>query len=313
MSLFGFIVIFPFGIYRILTNDYAVAILDCVISSAMLGIFLFVRKTHNIFYASLFLCTLCNLGVLYTLHLKGSEQVVWAFPALVLSFYLLSPKVAITINSITGVVITALIFGHANPTTFAASIMTLIMTNLFAWSFSTQANKHSLELNNIANNDALTGCRNRRALNQKIESVVTKNQQQPEPMSLILFDIDHFKAINDEHGHDVGDQILCRLVLVMNQRIRISDDLYRIGGEEFLILPIDSDHNGAKKLAEELRIRVMEDFEMSEYSVTISLGVAQYDKEETPESWLKRADEALYSAKRSGRNQTQIAPSGVTK
>ncbi|MEM8546699.1 MAG: GGDEF domain-containing protein, partial [Pseudomonadota bacterium] len=113
---------------------------------------------------------------------------------------------------------------------------------------------------------------------------------------------DHFKHINDRHGHAAGDQVLVGLVGVVRQRIRAVDTLFRIGGEEFLVIVENADTETAKKLAEDLRVLVEAAGLLDDCSVTISVGVAQLGAGETSDDWLRRGDDALYAAKRAGRN-----------
>ncbi len=120
-------------------------------------------------------------------------------------------------------------------------------------------------------------------------------------------DLDNFKLVNDLHGHATGDQILKRITEIVNLRIRVTDSLYRIGGEEFVILLEEQDLDAATHLAEQLRTLVEANELAPDQSVTVSVGVAELGKDETSDEWLKRADSAMYAAKGAGRNQTSIA------
>ncbi|WP_245796764.1 GGDEF domain-containing protein [Vibrio aerogenes] len=121
--------------------------------------------------------------------------------------------------------------------------------------------------------------------------------------SLILLDIDYFKQINDEYGHQVGDQVLQNLVHRLSTGLRKTDMLFRLGGEEFAILLPVQEASSACMLAERLRILVCQDSDEGLPSYTVSIGVTSYQEEDTEESVFQRADKALYQAKSSGRNQ----------
>jgi len=125
--------------------------------------------------------------------------------------------------------------------------------------------------------------------------------------SMLLIDLDHFKKVNDVHGHRVGDQILKRVTDIVNLRIRVTDSLYRIGGEEFVVVLEGQDTARAEHLAEQLRTLVHENELVPDRSLTISLGVAELIADETANDWMHRADQALYDAKRAGRNTTSVA------
>ena len=114
-------------------------------------------------------------------------------------------------------------------------------------------------------------------------------------------------CIRDRYGHAVGDQILKSITEIINLRIRVTDSLYRIGGEEFVVLLVGANLESAVHLAEQLRLLVDANELVPDQAVTISLGVAEIKDGETGNDWLHRADEALYQAKDAGRNSTSVS------
>jgi diguanylate cyclase (GGDEF)-like protein len=157
--------------------------------------------------------------------------------------------------------------------------------------------------------DPLTGLYNRAALQNAFAREWKLAGRLHAPLSVLVLDIDHFKAINDAYGHLVGDEVLVRVAACLKETVRASDLLFRYGGEEFVIL-LHAHLRGAKLLAERVRlaIRSLDFTEIAQdLSVTASLGVASYAPEESPEQLLKRADDALYQAKRQGRDRVVIA------
>jgi len=161
-----------------------------------------------------------------------------------------------------------------------------------------------LEMNMM---DGLTGIYNRRFLEKKLTEEFDRHNRYARRFSIIMFDIDFFKKVNDTYGHQCGDFILKSVSSKIASIIRKSDSLARYGGEEFCCLLPETDMNSAAKLAERFRIAVEElpnTFQDTSISVTISLGVAEMAAEHgSAEMLLKKADEALYAAKRSGRNR----------
>ena len=158
----------------------------------------------------------------------------------------------------------------------------------------------------MAMKDPLTGCLNRTAMDMMLNKEIGLAHRHETPMSLIVLDIDHFKKINDNHGHVTGDTALKALVGRVRQCIRGADSLFRFGGEEFTIMLCNTDHNGAKLLANRIRESVEEMVYVSEnttLSMTVSIGVASLKPNETADHIFKRADQALYNAKSSGRNR----------
>jgi diguanylate cyclase (GGDEF)-like protein len=164
------------------------------------------------------------------------------------------------------------------------------------------------ELYRLAIHDALTGLYNKRYLMDYLQREIDRSTRYGRPLALILFDIDHFKAINDSMGHLAGDVTLRELADRLRSKICKDDLLARYGGEEFAAVLTEADRATAAELAEQLR-RTVEDlpftFEGRPHQVTISLGVASIDGDEvlTPQALIQRADECLYRAKREGRNR----------
>jgi diguanylate cyclase (GGDEF)-like protein/PAS domain S-box-containing protein len=160
----------------------------------------------------------------------------------------------------------------------------------------------SKELKKLATRDALTGIYNRYRINQLIEDELTRAQRYFETFALIMFDIDHFKHINDTYGHDVGDSVLRELSTLVLSQIRKSDKFGRWGGEEFMILASKITKDDAINLAEKIRHRV-DSFQFQKVGhISISIGVVVFHKNETLTHLLKTVDEALYEAKHAGRN-----------
>jgi diguanylate cyclase len=147
--------------------------------------------------------------------------------------------------------------------------------------------------------DPLTGLANRRALVHVVGTQFSMLKRYGTPFSLAIIDIDHFKELNDKHGHLHGDEILRNLTEILRNTSRDVDFLFRYGGDELLAVMPQTDAEGAATLGERLRSAVEK-----ELSCTVSVGVASADKNDSPESLFKRADTALYRAKTAGRNRT---------
>lgn len=165
-----------------------------------------------------------------------------------------------------------------------------------------------LERKNVL--DELTGLHNRRFYDQKILAEYRRSRRNLTPLSLVVIDIDHFKLVNDNHGHLAGDQCLIWLAQLIKQCLkRSADKAFRYGGEEFCLLLPNTDVEGALLFAEQLRLLICKApaiFQEIEVPLTISCGVCTYQQEADigPEEIFSGADKALYQAKHNGRNQT---------
>lgn len=164
-----------------------------------------------------------------------------------------------------------------------------------------------LVLREHSDKDPLTGCFNRRALHRLLDQLEQRQQTAQQPLSLIIFDIDHFKQINDNFGHHCGDQVLTQLCLQLQQELRSTDLFFRLGGEEFAIALPNTERPLALQVAERLRQSAL-NLQLSMHPqcrVSISLGISGGEpKQQHWAELLKQADSALYQAKHLGRNQT---------
>lgn len=166
-----------------------------------------------------------------------------------------------------------------------------------------------LELRTIAHKDFLTGAATRRAFVDGTNHEMDRMMRTGHPSSLVLFDIDHFKRVNDTYGHAVGDSVLIAVATLCEQNLRPTDLLGRVGGEEFAILMPDTEIDNAIRATERLRLAIAEmDFiEAADLKITVSFGVTRFKQGLDFPGWLAQADEALYEAKRGGRNRTVAA------
>jgi diguanylate cyclase (GGDEF)-like protein len=161
------------------------------------------------------------------------------------------------------------------------------------------------ELARLANTDNLTGLANRRYLDEELSRLCARSRRHGGPLSLLLIDGDHFKRVNDEHGHQVGDEALVALAARLTERLRAEDVVGRWGGEEFMVLLPDVERRGAETVAEALRTHVADrplETRAGPVPLTISIGWAFKGPDDTSEDLLRRADAALYEAKLAGRN-----------
>ena len=165
----------------------------------------------------------------------------------------------------------------------------------------TKQEKYQQELEYTSVTDALTNIKNRRYFQNKIVEEVADANRYKSSLSLIMFDIDFFKKVNDKYGHDVGDDVLIEYTKFISKQLRKNDAFCRVGGEEFIILLPHSTKENASYVANKLRKSVEEYKKI--IPITMSFGVVQYSKEEDITTVLKRLDEALYEAKNTGRNK----------
>ncbi|UVE18740.1 sensor domain-containing diguanylate cyclase [Pseudomonas sp. LS44] len=174
--------------------------------------------------------------------------------------------------------------------------------------------RHQRHIEALATTDVLTDLPNRRGFNLLAAQALQESQRERSPLSALMIDIDHFKALNDTHGHLAGDQVLKGFASELRDSLRKSDILCRWGGEEFVVLLKGTDSQAAYALAEKLRMQTTTSrypFAGKELRIEISIGVAEQRADDSLHNLLMRADHAMYRAKQSGRNQVCVEPKGI--
>jgi diguanylate cyclase (GGDEF)-like protein len=161
----------------------------------------------------------------------------------------------------------------------------------------------------MAFTDPLTKTHNRAAFNDTLLREINRSSRGDQNLSLIFVDVDHFKSINDQHGHDCGDLALASVASWVKDSVRGCDTVFRYGGEEFVILLVDTHQTDAAIIAERVRSGIESHtlaYGMDVLNITASLGVSSLQKNDSPENLIKRADAAMYQAKQNGRNRVCI-------
>ncbi len=229
----------------------------------------------------------------------------WMYPLLVALPVLLQTRWAIWLGILSGVLVTPLVFSQFERGTALIICLSMAHTWLISAWLMFAVSQQSRRLKDLAVTDPLTGAYNRRYFEEQINGAFEVWARYKRPSTLVLLDIDHFKQVNDEFGHGVGDDALKLLVELISSRIRGVDTLCRYGGEEFAVLLSETSARHGLRLAEELRQRVQESDLLPQGTLTVSAGVCDISAAANGEDWLQQADEALYRAKSSGRNRVE--------
>jgi diguanylate cyclase (GGDEF)-like protein len=184
----------------------------------------------------------------------------------------------------------------------------LINDSLFVLSESLRRALEYEELSEAARRDALTGLANRRVFDERIQSKMDGARRSGRALTMASLDLDHFKQINDNLGHQRGDEVLRQVAKVLAEAVRSTDLLVRIGGDEFLLVMDDTDQKSARILAERLCLAIdhLEIWADGKTKLGVSIGLAQWEKDEALEAWMERVDDILYHAKANGRSRVSV-------
>ena len=253
------------------------------------------------------LSVLMLVGVCTSVLQQGVVGVLWSYPALFIFFFVLPRRMALSLGLallLGASVCSALALGVPLAVrVFGSILLILVMINVVLNVIGELQNALVVQ----AITDPLTGAFNRRHLKVHLDRMLVPADSAAPTDTLLVIDIDHFKLINDRCGHDVGDDVLRRLVACIVARKRRSDLLFRIGGEEFLLLLPGVTLDDAQRVADEWRLRLGQADLLPGARVTVSIGISALEAGQSAEAWVKRADQALYEAKRSGRDRVMVA------
>ena len=305
IHLVCFAVLIPFTLKHFVEGRYESALANVLIFCiGGFNIWSILQKNH--YHSRLTLAVLLPVVVVSLLLSINNEGVIGILScyAAIVSFYFVLPERQSWFANIV-VLCTSLPMAWVvlEPNELLAFASTLVLVGLFSGTFVNVIYKQQKKLHLLAATDTLTGLLNRTILYQSLEQAIEQSKRKNIDMTIVTFDIDHFKSINDTYGHDVGDDVLRDLGALLRQRVRRTDKVFRLGGEEFMILLFGADLQEGQEVAEDLRSMISSTPFLEKHPVTVSLGVATLAPNENLTDWVKRSDEYLYIAKSSGRNK----------
>lgn len=247
------------------------------------------------------------VAILLSMMSQATYAAMWAYPMVMFGYFVLPRRLAnATSVSFLGMAasLMALHEGAEGTLRFALSLGFCILVVNVILNVLDAVHRRLLSLSIV---DPLTGAFNRRHMEESLALALERRRRSDAAMSLLIVDVDHFKSINDRFGHGAGDHVLRELVRLMRERSRRLDSVFRIGGEEFLLLLPDTRVEEAVIAADALRMHIASHCRAGGEPVTVSIGVADARPDDDGEAWMRRADAALYRAKRAGRNRALAA------
>jgi diguanylate cyclase len=310
LTLFSFIAVFflgPFAIYRLLIGDYLESAIEFLMLSALAANTLWAWRREDALIPATIVAIIVTMTAAALIVLLGDVAIYWAYVALIINLVLTQRHVGLLLNIALIATTSLQADAFATPIHLNAFIATGALVSLYAFIFATQTQQQRQRLKLQAERDPLTGIGNRRLLESSLPDIARRNSQETLPHSIAILDLDRFKQVNDAFGHAAGDRVLQDLAGLLEQTTRGQDRVFRIGGEEFVLLMPETTLDGARIVLEKIRSRIEDKLSSPGGAVTVSIGVAEIDPADSNwASWLERADRALYSAKRQGRNTVQV-------
>ena len=260
------------------------------------------QKQGRVFVPPIFALAFNITLVLWAIERGADHQNLWLFPLMIGLAGLLPTGVAL-LSGLIAIGSFLSVRGLAVQPEEFANYTALLSTWVISLAVMRLMTHQVDELADLALSDPLTGAYNRRYLQPQALRNLADYQRYARLSSMLMIDIDHFKSINDTFGHAEGDRVLKEMVVAIDQRIRGVDMLFRLGGEEFLVLLSEVGAQTATKIAEELRMNIAQMALLADRKVTVSMGVCDVTSAASPEEWLTKVDEAMYQSKEQGRNR----------
>jgi diguanylate cyclase (GGDEF)-like protein len=307
LAAFYLLILFPFGIYNLFIGNISHGLiiltvdLLCILttSSNWFGKY----SSHTNAFVAVPAVTYAITNSIVTMGAMGTY---WSFLGVVFIYFLLPLRYAILANIGLSLIVLWVSWDVLTPDVFTRFAAALIGISFFIYISSKEIEKAQILLYQQSITDALTGVNNRTTLPARLGDAIQSFKEDGVKSSLCVLDIDHFKKINDTYGHDIGDQVLVELSRYLLNIISSKDTLFRVGGEEFLILMSNTDADEGSKTADAIRA-IVEDLTLADnHQITISAGVTEIEANLSWREWMKKSDEKLYHAKRNGRNQMVI-------
>jgi diguanylate cyclase (GGDEF)-like protein len=302
--------VLPFIWFRFSQGQVAAGLVDVGISIVLLGVITFAWRGGNIETAGRVCIVATAAGCVAVTWLVGLAGVLWTYPLVLGACVLVGRRLAIAVSamSIAAIATVAVHKGVIPPgSPTVMFVATSALAGVLSLLFSERARMQHAKLEELASRDPLTGALNRRAMDRELPLAVEANRRHGATFGLAIFDIDHFKRVNDNYGHEAGDQVLVDFAALLRNGIRKLDQVYRMGGEEFVVLFTAIDAQALPSLCDVLRAKVESQLHGGGDAITVSTGCAMLQPGEDHGAWLARVDAALYRAKRGGRNRVEQA------
>lgn len=307
VSVVSFLILLPFGINNFAQGRTIGGIITISVSMLFaINAYVGLRGRYSLYlnlYGVIPAFTLGAANALLTLQVIGSY---WSYLCVFAIYFILPFKYSKYANAAFLIAIIGAAWLSLEFTIFIRFSVVLVGASMFIFISKRETTKAQMLLREQAVTDSLTGIFNRVQMPENLQDAILKYSKNGVKSTLCIVDIDHFKTINDNYGHDAGDKVLVGLTACIQSMVSRKDILFRIGGEEFLILMADTNIIEGSIRAEALRSTVEKLPLLDNHQVTISIGVSEVRTDYDWKIWMKCSDEKLYLAKENGRNQVVV-------
>lgn len=313
VSVVSAVIILPFAINNFASNrPFLGWVTSIVVVICAANAWLCYRNQYSLFFNLLVITPIIMGGISMAVFNLGVAGSYWFFMGVLSLYFILPISFACGANIVFILVVLPIAwFSMDRGIVLRFSAVSL---GASAYAFASMAQIHKLyeRTRQQAVLDPLTGLYNRALLTNSLEEAISMHNRTGTPMTLLMLDLDFFKKINDTFGHDKGDKVLVDLAGFLKSNLRSHDKIFRIGGEEFLVILYGVDSQQGRRVAEKLRVDITRHIHLPEGKVTASFGVASLEDGMDGDAWLKKCDQRLYEAKTGGRDRVCCIDDGGT-
>lgn len=304
VSLISIILVAPFAINHLIQGRALLGVfgLCIVLLCASTAWFCF----HGNYFRAISvygLTPMITVTIALAIYVQGAPATYWIFAGVLSLYFILPEKFAWLANTVFLSITLPFTWQVLDLPSFIRLFAVVLAVSFYASYSIREITKQHILLKTQASIDPLTGLFNRSLLQSSLDHAISLHRRKEIPMSLLVLDIDHFKLINDQLGHDVGDKSLQAIGHALSAYFRGSDRVFRLGGEEFLVLLYDSNKQDSTDIAERLRKDIEKLSLIPDRKLTVSIGVSEFKSSMNWDTWMKRCDNNLYLAKSRGRNR----------
>jgi len=305
LSILTLVFLLPFAVYDFMRGRVLLAGSVAVVVTAFLvdGHAVRHRRPPPIPYVVLLLPITAT--IVLSLAQLGVVGAFWCYPVVVFFYFVLPRWQALACSLVLLMVGTAMTHRYLSMRITVRFAVSLILTIVIVDIILQIVHELERRLMEQAIRDPLTGAFNRRHMDLRLPEAPEVFRRHAAPSSILILDVDHFKLINDTHGHKAGDAVLQGIVASVRSRARRLDLVFRMGGEEFLVLMPDTTESDAAGVAEEIRQGIAASPLIEGQRVTVSIGVGGLRRDDSVDTWVRETDAAMYAAKQAGRNRVE--------
>ncbi|PRB74787.1 GGDEF domain-containing protein [Pseudomonas sp. MYb185] len=308
-----FLSLSPYAIFRLLRGDVLVAVIDFILLLITLFAVLISWCYSKTRQAGLLLASSYSCAAVLVAILLGTNGLFWFYCLILFNFFVVPPmhSVLATLTALAALCGYGMLHAGEVFTTnqqMSSFAVTVLVCSFFAFIFAWRTGQQRRRLAGLAAVDPLTGIGNRRILDREIDIALADFKRHGTGCGLLIMDLDHFKQVNDQFGHAEGGRVLIEFTRIALANSRRSDRLFRLGGEEFVLLLPNVDQSGLETAANNIGTAIEAQLRSSSGPVTVSIGGALLEEGDDNLGWLHKADVCLYRAKNEGRNRSVIHP-----